>query len=50
VASIGADAAMGGGVAYWAHVGGFLTGVVLVRLFAHPARVQQQAGLQAQPA
>jgi rhomboid family protein len=50
VASIGTDAAAGGGVAYWAHVGGFLTGVVLVRLFAHPARVQQLAGLHAQPA
>jgi membrane associated rhomboid family serine protease len=40
-ASIGADAATGGGVAYWAHVGGFITGVILVRLFAQPARVQQ---------
>jgi len=50
VAGIGTDAAAGGGVAYWAHVGGFLTGVVLVRLFAHPSRVQQLAGLQAQPA
>jgi membrane associated rhomboid family serine protease len=36
VESIGADAAAGAGVAYWAHVSGFLTGVVLVRLFAHP--------------
>lgn len=27
----------GGGVAYAAHVGGFLCGLVLVRLFAHPA-------------
>jgi len=50
VASIGTDAASGGGVAYWAHVGGFLTGVVLVRLFAQPARVQQLQGLHAQPA
>ena len=48
--SIGSDAAAGGGVAYWAHVGGFLTGVVLVRLFAQPGRVQQMGGLQAQPA
>jgi hypothetical protein len=30
-----------GAVAYWAHVGGFLTGGVLVRLFAQPMRVQQ---------
>jgi len=48
VASIGTDAASGGGVAYWAHVGGFLTGVVLVRLFAQPTRVQQLQGLNAQ--
>ncbi len=50
LASIGTQAAAGGGVAYWAHVGGFLTGVVLVRLFAQPMRVQQMAGLEAQPA
>jgi membrane associated rhomboid family serine protease len=50
VAGIRTDAAAGSGVAYWAHVGGFLTGVVLVRLFAHPGRVQQMEGLQAQPA
>jgi membrane associated rhomboid family serine protease len=25
---------MGGGVAFWAHVGGFVAGVVLVKLFA----------------
>jgi membrane associated rhomboid family serine protease len=29
----------GGGVAFWAHVGGFVAGVVLVRLFARPDRV-----------
>ena len=28
-----------GGVAYSAHVGGFVTGLVLVRLFAHPNRL-----------
>lgn len=50
LASLGTDAAAGGGVAYWAHVGGFLTGVVLVRLFAHPGRVQQLSGLHLQPA
>jgi membrane associated rhomboid family serine protease len=26
----------GGGVAFWAHVGGFVAGVVLVKLFARP--------------
>lgn len=30
--------AMGGGVAWWAHVGGFVTGLLLVRLFRLPAR------------
>jgi membrane associated rhomboid family serine protease len=30
-----------GGVAYSAHVGGFITGLLLVRLFAHPRRVDR---------
>ena len=30
-----------GGVAYWAHVGGFVTGLALVKLFTQPDRVQQ---------
>jgi membrane associated rhomboid family serine protease len=39
----------GGGVAYSAHVGGFITGLVLVRLFSHPElvdaiRARQQQG------
>ncbi|MGH7319410.1 MAG: rhomboid family intramembrane serine protease [Candidatus Rokuibacteriota bacterium] len=29
----------GGGVAFWAHVGGFVAGVVLVKLFARPTDV-----------
>ena len=37
VASIGAT---GGGVAFWAHVGGFVAGVVLVKLFVRPDHVQ----------
>lgn len=37
VASIGTEA--GGGVAFWAHVGGFGAGVVLVKLFARSDRV-----------
>jgi membrane associated rhomboid family serine protease len=36
VTSIGAE---GGGVAFWAHLGGFLAGVVLVKLFERPDRV-----------
>lgn len=30
----------GGGVAVWAHIGGFVAGVVLIRIFANPALVQ----------
>jgi len=41
VGSVGVSAESGEGVAYWAHVGGFITGVVLIRLFARPSRVQQ---------
>jgi membrane associated rhomboid family serine protease len=28
-----------GGVAFWAHVGGFLAGVLLVRVFCNPRRL-----------
>jgi membrane associated rhomboid family serine protease len=28
-----------GGVAFWAHIGGFVAGAVLVKLFARPADV-----------
>jgi len=31
----------GAGVAFWAHVGGFVVGAVLVRAFARPARVRR---------
>jgi membrane associated rhomboid family serine protease len=30
----------GGGVAFWAHAGGFVAGVVLVKLFARPENVR----------
>ena len=33
----------GGGVAYMAHVGGFLAGLLLVKLFANSERVVQHA-------
>jgi membrane associated rhomboid family serine protease len=29
----------GGGVAFWAHVGGFAAGVILIKLFARPEYV-----------
>jgi rhomboid family protein len=38
VVSLGAASAAGGGVAWWAHVGGFLLGMLLVRGFAQPQR------------
>jgi membrane associated rhomboid family serine protease len=36
---VGQVGGQGGGVAFWAHVGGFLAGVVLIKLFARPARL-----------
>jgi membrane associated rhomboid family serine protease len=44
--SIGAE---GGGVAFWAHVGGFLAGVVLVKLFATRDRVASHTSRRWQP-
>lgn len=40
IASLGATTAVGGGVAVWAHVGGFVAGVVL----ALPARLRRPVG------
>jgi len=38
-----------GGVAVWAHVGGFVTGMVLIKLFEKPALVaQRQAARRSQ--
>jgi len=34
IASLGVETQVGGGVAFWAHVGGFVAGVLLVRIFA----------------
>jgi len=30
-----------GGVAFWAHIGGFIAGVVLVKLFARPEYIAE---------
>ncbi|MFO7301878.1 MAG: rhomboid family intramembrane serine protease [Acidobacteriota bacterium] len=38
-----------GGVAFWAHVGGFVAGVVLVKLFAEPRYVTSHARSQWRP-
>ena len=40
VGGLGSIGAEGGGVAFWAHVGGFVAGVVLVKLFARPDHLQ----------
>jgi membrane associated rhomboid family serine protease len=37
IGGIGSIGAQGGGVAFWAHVGGFVAGAVLVVLFRNPA-------------
>jgi membrane associated rhomboid family serine protease len=41
VATLSQKAAQQGGVAYWAHVGGFVAGIILVWVFRHPQRVSQ---------
>ena len=40
IGGLGSIADEGGGVAFWAHIGGFVAGVVLVKLFAQPRRVE----------
>jgi membrane associated rhomboid family serine protease len=47
-ASQAGSTSVDGGVAYWAHVGGFLTGVLLIRLFTVPYRVSRLQSLHAQ--
>jgi membrane associated rhomboid family serine protease len=37
----GAATAGGGGVAWWAHVGGFVAGIVLLKVFENPKRCQE---------
>jgi membrane associated rhomboid family serine protease len=39
----------GGGVAFWAHVGGFVAGVALVKLFSRPHQVLAHAAHRYQP-
>jgi membrane associated rhomboid family serine protease len=46
VTSIGAE---GGGVAFWAHLGGFLAGVVLVKIFERRDRVMAHTSHHWQP-
>ena len=38
-----------GGVAFWAHIGGFVAGLVLIKFFARPAAVRSRSGQHWQP-
>ena len=49
IASLGATASFTGGIAFWAHVGGFGTGVVLVWLFKNQESVDRQRAAQEVP-
>ena len=39
-----------GGVAFWAHIGGFVAGLALIKLFARPAAVRNRSGQHWPPA
>jgi membrane associated rhomboid family serine protease len=41
VGGLSSASTTGGGVAFWAHVGGFLAGIVLIKLFAGSDRMKQ---------
>ncbi len=41
IADLGVATAQSGGVAYWAHIGGFVTGIVLVLAFRRVARLSR---------
>jgi membrane associated rhomboid family serine protease len=47
IVSLSSTANAGGGVAYFAHVGGFIAGVVLIWLFRRPERVGQMRAYHA---
>lgn len=47
-ASLGAETSSTGGIAFWAHVGGFVSGAVLVWLFKDQESVDRQRAAQAQ--
>ena len=49
VGALPSVAGAGGGVAFWAHIGGFAAGVVLVLLFRNPKRVAAHKALMRRP-
>lgn len=46
IASLGGTASFGGGIAFWAHVGGFVAGALLVWLFKDQTSVDRQRAEQ----
>jgi membrane associated rhomboid family serine protease len=50
VGGLGSIGAEGGGVAFWAHIGGFVAGVVLVKLFTSSAHLQAHKHAHWRPA
>jgi membrane associated rhomboid family serine protease len=47
IASLNAQASFTGGIAFWAHVGGFVAGALLVWLFKDQTAVERQRQAQA---
>jgi membrane associated rhomboid family serine protease len=46
---IGSAMSQGGGVAFWAHIGGFVAGVALIKLFARSEYITEHRARQWQP-
>ena len=49
IGGLGSIGASGGGVAFWAHLGGFVAGVILVKLFAEKAHLAAHRHTQWRP-
>lgn len=49
LSGLAASGRTGGGVAFWAHVGGFVAGVVLIKLFANPKLLSAHRAHQWRP-
>ena len=45
LSGVGSLGASGGGVAFWAHIGGFVAGIVLITLFRRDDLVRARAAL-----
>jgi membrane associated rhomboid family serine protease len=49
IGGVSSASTTGGGVAFWAHVGGFFAGIVLIKLFAKPNHIVAHAAHHFQP-